>query len=109
MPRYRVIHKMSGETWEVEADFSEDARTIVGWSVGLCQIILLREGPFAEIKPPKVAVQISPPKPGSAHICPDCKVTLLEKDGQEFWWMCPSCDLVYHEWENQFFREDDLP
>ena len=31
MPRYRVIHRETGETWEVEASFAEDARQVVGW------------------------------------------------------------------------------
>jgi hypothetical protein len=109
MPRYQVTHKASRETWEVEAGFSEDALRAVGWNLEECQILLLREGQFAQIVPPKVAVQVIPPKTGSVPICPDCNVTLTRQDGQDFWWMCPACDLVYHELENQFFSAGDLP
>jgi hypothetical protein len=92
MPRFRVIHKISGEEWEVEATCLEDARKAVGWPMGVCRILMIRRGPFAEILPPKVAVQLSPPHPGS------------EKDSQDFWWQCPSCDQLYHEWENKFYK-----
>jgi hypothetical protein len=109
MPRYRVIHRHTGETWEVEASFAEDARQVVGWPMGVCKVFLLREGPFAEIVPPQIAKQISPPNPGSSHICPDCKVSMLEATHQgEFWWQCPSCDLLYQEWENRFYQPDEL-
>ena len=109
MPRYRVIHRYTGETWEVEASFAEDARQVVGWPMGVCKITLLREGPFEEIVPPKIAKQISPPNPGSSPICPDCKVSMLEATHQgELWWQCSSCDLLYQEWENRFYRTDEL-
>lgn len=108
MARFRVVHKTSGETWEVETGFSEDACQVVGWKVDDCRVSLLPEGPFVEIVPPKVAVQVIPPKLGFLPICPDCNVTMIEKDSQEFWWICPSCDLIYHELENQFFKEQDL-
>ncbi len=108
MPRYRVIHRTSGEEWEVEAPFAENARLVVGWPMGLCRIVLLRDGPFANIVPPKVAVQISQPKTGRVHICPDCKVTMLEKIGEEFWWECPSCNQLYHEWENKLYSNDEI-
>ena len=108
MSRYRVIHKISGEVWEVDAPFADDARRMVGWPMGICRILLLRIGPFAELIPPKVAVQLTPPKTGSAQICPDCHVTMVEKSGQEFWWECPSCDMIYHEWDNQSFSKDEL-
>jgi hypothetical protein len=104
MPRFRVIHKISGEEWEVEATCLEDARKAVGWPMGVCRILMIRRGPFAEILPPKVAVQLSPPHPGSVHVCPDCNVTMIEKDSQDFWWQCPSCDQLYHEWENKFYK-----
>jgi hypothetical protein len=109
MPRFRVTHNSSGETWEVDTEFSDDARQVVGWKLVDCRVFLLRDGPFSEIVPPKVAVQVAPPKPGTVPICPDCNATMLEKDGQEFWWTCSSCDLVYHEWDNQFFQAGDLP
>ena len=108
MPRYRVTHKISGETWEVEMPFSDDARRVVGWPVTDCWIVLMREGSYAEMPPPKVAVQIKPPEVGRAHICPDCNVTMMDKHDQEFLWQCPSCDLFYHEWENQFYKPDEL-
>ena len=109
MARYRVVHQQTGETWEVESVSAEDARQIVGWPIGVCKVILLLEGPFAEIIPPKIAAQVTPPNPGSSHICPDCKVSLLEAVGQgEFWWQCPACDLLYQEWENRYYTTDEL-
>jgi len=109
MPRYRVIHQHTGETWEVETSTAEKACQVVGWSLGICKGTRLKEGPFAAIIPPKIATQIAPPNPGSSHICPDCKVSLLESEAQgEFWWQCPSCDLLYQEWENRFYRSDEL-
>ena len=107
--RFRVIHRQSGETWEVKASSADNARLAVGWSQKECKVISLIDGPFAEIQPPKIAKQIKPPQPGTSHICPDCKVSMLEEEGQgEFWWRCPSCDLLYHEWENKFYRSDEL-
>ncbi len=109
MPRFRVVHRQTGEIWEVEASYADDARQVVGWSMGDCSIQLMLEGPFEEIEPPKIAKQVAPPNPGSSHICPECKVSMLEDAGQgEFWWQCPSCDLLYQEWENRFYRADDL-
>ena len=109
MPRYRVIHRQTGETWEVEASSAEDALQVIGWPTADCSVSLLIEGPFVEIKPPKIATQVAPPNPGSSHICPDCQVSLLEaSDRGEFWWQCPSCDLLYQEWENRFYRNDEL-
>jgi len=109
MPRFRVVHRQTGETWGVEASLPEVARDVVGWPMGVCEITLLREGPFAEIIPPKIAKQVVPPNPGSSHICPDCEVSMLESTGQgEFWWQCPSCDLLYQEWENRFYKADEL-
>ena len=109
MVRFRVVHNTSGETWEVETGFPENACQVVGWNADDCHVVLLPEGPFAEITPPKVAVQLIPPQPGTIPICPDCNVTMIGKDHQELWWMCPSCDLTYHEWDNQFFQGEDLP
>jgi hypothetical protein len=109
MPRYRVVHQQTGETWEVESSNANDAREIIGWSSGDCKIHLVRQGPFAEIEAPKVAKQIVPPKPGSSHICPDCTITMIENfDKGELWWQCPACDMLYHEWENQYFRADQV-
>jgi hypothetical protein len=109
MARYRVIHRQTGETWEVEASFAEVARQIIGWPDSVCKVYLMKEGPYAEILPPKVAKQIRSPKPGSSHICPDCKVSMIEDSGQgELWWQCPSCDLLYHEWENRYYYSDEI-
>ena len=108
MPRFRVVHQETGEAWEVEASFAEDARQVVGWPMGVCKVTLW-EGPFAEIIPPKIAKQVAPPKAGSSHICPDCCVSMLEVTGRgEFWWQCPNCDLLYQEWENRYYKGDDL-
>jgi len=109
MPRFRVEHLQSGEKWEVEISTSEEALEIVGWPAEVCRVYQLHEGPFADIEPPQIAKQISPPKPGRSHICPDCQVSMLEAKGQgELWWQCPSCDLLYQEWENQYYRADEL-
>lgn len=108
MPRYRVIHTSSCEEWEVDAENMRGARRVVGWPEEVSRVILLRRGPYAEIVPPKVAVQIHPPFPGSVHICPDCNVTMVEKGGEDFWWRCPSCDLLYHEWDNKIFRAGEI-
>jgi hypothetical protein len=109
MPRYRVVHRQTGETWEVESSFAEGARQVVGWPIEICDIYLLSEGPYAEIVPPQIAKQVAPPRPGKSHICPDCKVSMIEAMEQgEFWWQCPSCDLFYQEWENRFYRSDEI-
>jgi len=108
MPRFRVIHTSSGEEWEVEADNVEDAREVVGWPKEVCRVLMLRRGPFIEILPPKVAVQLIPPSLGSVHICLECKVTMLELVEKEFWWQCPSCDQLYHEWENKFYPNGEV-
>ena len=109
MPHFRVVHRDTGETWEVEASDAEIAREIVGWPQGVCDVSLFLEGPFVKFESPNIAKQISPPKPGSSLICPDCKVSLIEAKIQgDFWWQCPACDLLYHEWENRFFRADEI-
>jgi len=109
MPRYRVVHRHTGETWEVETSSAEAARQVVGWPIDVSKIALLTDGPFAAIEPPKIARQIAPPKPGSSHICPECNVSMLEAiDQGEFWWQCPSCDMYYQEWENRYFQADEL-
>ena len=109
MPRYQVVHRQTGETWEVEASYAEDARQVVGWPMDVCIVMIRHEGPFAEIIPPQIAKQVALPKPGSSHICPDCKVSMIEAAGSgEFWWQCPSCDLLYQEWENRFYKSDEL-
>lgn len=108
MSRFRVIHSVSEEEWEVEADNEAGARCTIGWPENLCRVYLLRRGPYTVISSPKVAVQVLPPLPGKFHICPDCNVTMIEKTGEDFWWKCPSCDLVYHELDNKTFRSNDI-
>jgi rubredoxin len=109
MARFLVVHQLTGERWEVEAVSAEGAREVVGWPVGDCSVAELLEGPFAEIIPPQIAKQVSLPKPGSSHICPECEVSMIEFVGAgEFWWQCPSCDLLYQEWENRFYKSDEL-
>ena len=107
MPRYRVVHRDTGEIWEVEAQSADDARRVIGWELGTCRVILLSKEPFADIKPPKVAAQITPPIPGTAYICRDCNVTLSRSENR-LWWFCPSCGLLYHSEEKQYYREDEL-
>lgn len=107
MPRYRVVHRDSGEIWEVDAAFADDGRRLIGWELGTCRVMLLSEGPFANIEPPRVAVQITPPIPGTAYICRDCNVTLSRSENR-LWWFCPSCELLFHSVERQFYREDEL-
>ena len=108
MPRFRVIHRSTGETWEVEASCADDARKMVGWPIVICRTFILERGPYANITPPKVAVQLIPPNSGSVHICPDCTVTMLETPDRDYWWQCPSCDQMYHELENKFFKEGEI-
>ena len=109
MARFLVVHLMTGEMWEVEAVTAEGAREVVGWPVDDCSVAELIEGPFAEIIPPQIAKQVSLPKLGSSHICPECEVSMIEFVGAgEFWWQCPSCDLLYQEWENRFYKSDEL-
>jgi hypothetical protein len=109
MARFQVVHQVTGETWEVETASIEDARMVVGWPVDICSVIELIEGPFAKITPPQIAKQVLLPKPGSSHICPECEVSMVESDGEgEFWWRCPSCDLLYQEWENRYYKSDEL-
>jgi hypothetical protein len=108
VPRFRVIHRYSNETWEVEANCIEDANKVVGWPFDVCRILRIIRGPIAEITPPKVAVQILPPKPGSIHICSYCNFTMVEVKDQDFWWQCPSCDRLYHEWENKFYEDGEI-
>lgn len=109
MPRFKVIHHQTGETWEVETHTPDEARRVVGWPEGICNVTLMKDEPFAELEPPKIAKQVTPPRPGSSHICPDCQVSLFEASSQgEFWWQCPSCDLFYHEWENRYYKTEEL-
>lgn len=109
MKRFRVIHCQTGEIWEVEASDAENAREVIGWPEEVCVASPFTTGPFAKIIPPKVATQIKPPRPSSSHVCPDCNVSLVEIKGRgEFWWQCPSCDLLYQEWENRYFHADEL-
>ena len=103
MPRFRVIHKSTGEEWEVEAPSSGKAREIVGWIGNSSKVLMLQRGPFADIIPPKLAIQLFPPNPGFVPICPECDITMVEKCEQELWWVCPSCHQQYHEWENKFY------
>lgn len=107
MAHYRVVHRDTGEIWEVESDSADDARRLIGWAIGTCRVILLVSGPYATIAPPKVAVQIRPPIPGTGYICPDCNVTLSRAENR-LWWFCPSCELLYHSEENRFYRENEL-
>lgn len=107
MARYRVIHRDTGEVWEVEAASAEEARRAIGWRLGDCRVVRLEKGPFRQIEPPRVAVQITPPIPGTGYICPDCRVTLTRSDRPE-WWFCPSCELLFHAGEERYYREDEL-
>ncbi len=107
MSRYRVIHRDTGEIWEVEAPSADDARRVVGWALGTCRVILLPKGPYVSIQPPRVAVQVTPPIPGTGYICPDCRVTLARNENPT-WWHCPSCELLYHAGEERYYREDEL-
>jgi hypothetical protein len=108
MPRFRVIHRCSGETWEVEAKSAEDALMVVGWPASVGEIWMLRRGPYAPITPPQVAVQLIPPDPGNTQVCPDCNVTMVEVKGRDYWWRCPSCDRWYHELENEMYDAGEI-
>ena len=49
MPRYRVRHRITGEEYEVEAPYAQDACERLGWMIGDCYVQLVREGPFTDI------------------------------------------------------------
>lgn len=108
MARYRVEHKRTREVWEVEADYAEAARLAVGWRLGDCLVYLWEKEPMAELKPPRVAVQVIPPRHATDQICPDCNATMYRDREQEVWWRCPACELIYHELEQRYLREEDL-
>ena len=108
LPRYRVIHRETGETWEVEAPFADDARRVVGWNVGTCRVILAPDETDIEFEDSRVATQVDPPVLGKSIVCPECNITMTPKPDQELWWQCPACDLQYYEWENRFYRDDEL-
>jgi len=107
MPRYQVVHQATGETWEIEVPLADDARDVVGWPKGVCRVLLMIDGPFVDLQPPKIAEQITPPTQGVTPVCPECNMTMMEKSSSEFWWYCPACNLRYQEWENQFYNCDD--
>lgn len=107
MPRYQIVHRDTGETWEVEAPSAEQARLVIGWELGTCRIYLTRQDSDINLEPPKVAAQINPPTPGTGYICPVCHVTLNRSENW-LWWHCPSCDLLYHSEEKRFYHQDEL-
>ena len=108
MPRFRVIHKISKETWEVDSSSIEEASKVVGWPNDVCRILGLMRGPYAEIIPPRIAVQVTPPNRGSCVICPYCNFTMVEVKEKDFWWRCSSCDRLYHEWDNEFYDDMEI-
>ena len=108
MPRYRVEHRITKETWEVEADYAEAARLAVGWRLGDCLVYLWTQEPFVVFEASRVAAQVTPPEPGMGHICLECNVTMYRDREQTLWWRCPSCELIYHELEKRYLREEEI-
>lgn len=54
MPRYYVENRATGEAYEVEAPYAQDACERVKWMIGNCYIEVIREGPLTKIEePPK--------------------------------------------------------
>ena len=49
MPKYRVTNRITGEQFEVEAPYAQDACDQLGWTIGDCHVKVLREGPFADL------------------------------------------------------------
>jgi len=71
MPRYRITHRPTGATAEVEAPFAQDACQLLGWLIGDCHVRLLREGPYSDLT--------QQPQPASAwalypHGWPACPI-----------------------------------
>ncbi|MBN1669379.1 MAG: hypothetical protein JW862_19980 [Anaerolineales bacterium] len=108
MARYRVEHKRTKEVWEVEADYAEAARLAIGWRLGDCLVYAWQQPPFAELQPPRVAVQVVPPEPGADQICPECNATMYQDREQPVWQRCPACELIYHTLEHRYLREEEL-
>lgn len=49
MPRYRVRNRITGEVWQAEAPFAQDACERLGWMIGHCHAELTREGPYTDL------------------------------------------------------------
>jgi len=62
MPRYRVRNRITGETYEVEAPFAQDACERVGWLIGNCHVELQREGPYTRPETPRTVSDLSSTK-----------------------------------------------
>jgi hypothetical protein len=45
MARFRIIHHLSKEEWEVEAETPIEAREVVGWTEDICRVFFLQRGP----------------------------------------------------------------
>lgn len=57
MPRYRVTNRVTGERFEVEAPYAQDACERLGWMIGNCHVKLIREGPFTDLSQRPVKVR----------------------------------------------------
>lgn len=64
MPRYRVTHRETRETYEVEAPFAQVACERLGWLIGHCHVQVIREGPYTNLsEPPMRVVRQGPATP----------------------------------------------
>lgn len=49
MPTYRITHRLTHETHTVDAPFAQDAAERLGWLIGDCHVLLLRETPYTDL------------------------------------------------------------
>ena len=49
MPLYRITNRITKETYQVEAPFSQDARERLGWAIGDCYVRFLQESHFTNM------------------------------------------------------------
>ncbi|NVM22983.1 MAG: hypothetical protein HWN68_14530 [Desulfobacterales bacterium] len=58
MPRYRVENKVTGDVYEVEAPYAQDACERLGWHIGFCHVKCIRDGPHTHLS--QEPVKVSP-------------------------------------------------
>ena len=58
MPRFRVENAVTGDVFEVEAAYGQDACARVGWHIGFCHVKCIRDGPHTHLE--QEPVKVSP-------------------------------------------------
>jgi len=56
MPRYKVKNQVTGDVYEVEAPYAQEACEKVGWHIGFCWVKCIREGPHTHLEQEPVKV-----------------------------------------------------